>query len=241
MAPYHHHVNTHRRSKNARLFKKVVIGFVSVAIIITVGISADWLLTNIRASDTKVSVESSATVQSARINIFQTPYFSFQADSNWREVTDELNLGKTTDGSQQYLYRRYTKNFIEHELWITVNMPEGYNILKHNIPTRVYPVQVEPDGSLTRISGVSESCSKALSEKDTNLQPHILTLENVTFYCDPNNNGYQVAVGVPGKTERIEMPKSDNGSNFITITYRNTSAIPDARQLESIIQTFRSI
>ena len=91
MAPYHHHVNTHHRMKRAtklKKFAKLSVAFVSV---LGLFIALDWVWTNVKSGQTVVSKDSSATVQAAQINIFKTPYYRFQADSSWREVTDELS------------------------------------------------------------------------------------------------------------------------------------------------------
>ena len=243
MAPYHHQQNTHHRVRFARKFKRFAQISVVVAVIFAGYLGVDRILASINERQTVVSTESNATVQSAQINIFQTPYFRFQADSNWREVTDELNLANVAAGSHQYLYRGFEGNFIEHELWVTVNLPQDYILERHNIPTRVLPVRIEPDGTLTVTNSVSETCFDSLPDPEkSNVAPRTLTQEEITYYCDPNNvNNYTVAVGVPGGTTRLLMPQSDGESVEVTITYRNVTATPEARQLRSILSTFRSL
>ena len=236
---YHHHVNTHHRIKRSR---RVIRGVQLLVLLFIIGgayIGVDWLLTNINSSKTVVSSESSATVQSAKINIFQTPYYRFQADSSWREVTDEL-LSKGDEGFQQYLYRSFDKNLIEHELWVAVNLPENYTLQRHNIPTRVVPVKIQPDGTISSLGDVSDPCGVELADTDKNQEPHIIVQKEVQYLCNLNAvNDYTVVAGVPGGTNRLPMPHADGKIN-ITLTYRNITATPDSRQFMSILNTFKS-
>lgn len=236
---YHHHVNTHHRIKRSRRVIRSVQAFVLLVFVVGAYIGVDWLLTNINSAKTVVSSESSATVQSAKINIFQTPYYRFQADSSWREVTDEL-LSRGNEGFEQYLYRSFDKNFIEHELWVAVNLPENYALQRHNIPTRVIPVQVEGGGTLTQVDSVSDPCGVELAEVDKNQEPHIIIQKEVQYLCNLNAvNDYTVVAGIPGGTNRLPMPHAGEIIN-ITLTYRNITATPDSRQFNSILSTFKS-
>ncbi len=242
MAPYHHTVNTHHRSKRASRVKKVAKFASILAVIAVIGVGIDWTLTNIKNGKTVVSTTSSATVQSAQINIFQSPYFRFQADSSWREVTDELNLNGAPDGSSQYLYRSFDKNFIEHELWVTVNLPEDYKVALHNIPTRVQPVRIEEDGSLSLIGSVSKPCMDVLEGEKPDVSPQVVKQLDVEYFCHPNEvNDFTVVAGVPGATNRLSMPHDETEKVVITLTYRNIKAIPEASMFERILLNFKSL
>lgn len=239
MAPYSHHINTHHRARRARKFRKLTKAVLALLLLIIFGVGVDWFMTNIRSSRTVVSSESNATVQSARINIFQSPYFHFQANSSWREVTDELNL-KDIGGTTQYLYRSFDNDFIEHELWVTVNLPDGFKIASHYIPTRVVPVRIESDGSLTQIGSVSKPCVDVLPKENPNLESHVVKQNDIEYFCNPNEvNDYHVAVGIPGGTIKLSNNSVDNQKAVITVTYRNVTAIPNPNEIEDILQTFK--
>ena len=201
------------------------------------GVGADWWVRRLNQGQPVVSGESTSTVQSAHISVFQTPYFKFQAGEHWREVTDELNL--TNEGGSQYLYRKFEKDFITHELWVTVNMPADQKLLKHNIPTRVMLVRIEPDGRLTQTEPVSDTCAEVLGSADASLEPHTLKQKGVTYFCNPNANDFTVAVGVPGGTVRLPFVSPSTGESYeMTITYRNIKAIPDEHEMELIMKSF---
>ena len=207
-------------------------------------VGIDWFLNNLNSAKTVTGRESSATVQSAQINIFRSPYFQFQVDSSWREVTNELTL-RNDGASKQYLYRSYNKNFIEHELWITVNLPEDYSLERHNIPTRVLPVRIESDGTFTQIGEVSKPCVDVEPKENPNLDPHVVVQSDVEYYCNPNQvNDYIVTVGVPGGTNKLSMPHADGETSSkatIGITYRNTTPLPSSSVFERAVRDFKSL
>lgn len=241
MAPYRHHINTHHRARTARRLKKIAQASMVLVVFAGLYIAGDWVVTTIQSNQTVVSKTSSATVQSAQINIFQSPYFRFQADSSWREVSDELNLAPN-DSSLQYLYRSFDGNFIEHELLVTVNLPENYKLARHNIPTRVMPVRIEQDGSLTQLDAVSAPCAEALPQENPNYQPHTLVQNDIEYFCNPNQvNDYTVTLGIPGGTSKLAMPHKGQEKSIITITYRNISPTPDASMFERIVREFKSL
>jgi hypothetical protein len=206
----------------------------------SIGIGVDWLLTNIKNSKTVVSSSSSATVQSAQINIFQSPYFRFQADSSWREVTDELNLNGAPDGSSQYLYRSFDKNFIDHELWVTVNLPEDYKVALHNVPTRVLPVRVEQDGSISLLGSVSKPCLDVLQGDKPDVSPQVVKQLDVEYFCNPEQvNDYTIVAGIPGGSNRIPITLADGEKATITLTYRNIKPVPESSMFERILGNFK--
>ncbi len=238
---YIHNQTHHKRARKARASKKIAIFAVVLLMLSIFGVLIDLLLIERNSQDTVVSETNLTSVQAANINIFQSPYFSFQADDSWSEVTDDRNINSTPEGSQQYLYRSTRAGYVENELWVTVNLPGTYKTPRHIIPTHVYPVRVESDGQLTMINGVSDHCIETLEDKTQNLQPHILEQDGVEYLCHPNDeNGYNVIAGIPGGTSTLEMPHGDGEKSEITITYRSISQAKQIGIFEDILSTFQS-
>lgn len=236
--PYHHKVSTHHRAKRAKKITKLAGFSVTVALLFGVWVGIDYMLTSLQ-NDTVVSVESGSTVQAAQINIFSTEYYRFQSDSSWREVTDELTFDNSGD-IKQYLYRRFEGNFIEHELFITVNQSDNYRILKHNEPTRVLPVDLDAQGRLIAQDTVSETCYSLEDIEAPNRDSRDIEMKDVTFFCNPDKlNDYVVAVGQSGGSEKIPIETVAGEEAAVTITYRNITVNPDARQLERILSNFK--
>lgn len=244
MAQYKHHISSIGKLRRAKKVKRASQLTLVLVFLGTSYVGVDWFLNNLNSAKTVVGRESSATVQSAQINIFRTPYFQFQVDSSWREVTNELTL-RNVGQSKQYLYRSYNKNFIEHELWITVNLPEDYDVERHNIPTRVLPVRVEADGTFTQIGEVSKPCVDVEPKEKPNLDPHVVVQSDVEYYCNPNQvNDYIVTVGIPGGTNRLPMPHVEGEAStkaIIGITYRNTTPMPSPSVFERAVRDFKSL
>lgn len=236
--PYHHKVNTHHRAKRAKKVSKIAALFVGVFSLGALWIGADYLLTRFQ-NDTAVSVETSSTVQAAQINVFKTEYYRFQADSSWKEVTDELTFDNSGE-RKQYLYRRFDGNFIEHELFITINQPEGYKILMHNQPTRILPVDVDAEGRTIVQDAVSDTCFSIQDKENPDKTPRRLEMSGIEFFCTPDKqNDFVVAIGQSGGSEYIPIKTALGKKAIMTITYRNITASPDARQLQLILSNFK--
>jgi hypothetical protein len=244
VAQYKHHIGIFGKSRRAHKIKRAAQITVVLLIIIISYVGVDWVLSNLNSAKTVIGKDSSATVQAAQINFFRTPYFQFQVDSSWREVTSELNL--SNDGNtRQYLYRSFNKNFIDHELWITVNLPEDYSLERHNVPTRVMPVRIESEGTLTQIGEISNPCIEVEPKEKPNLDPHVVSQSGVEYYCNPNQvNDYIVTVGVPSGTNKLPMPHVEGmlaSKSTIGITYRNTTPIPNSSVFERFVRDFKSL
>jgi hypothetical protein len=233
---YRHNDSLHKHKKKANKLKNLAILLLALLTICVIVVGVDWLITKLSASNTVVGSVSNATVQSARINVFQTPFYRFQANESWREVTSQYN-----DPENEYIYRSYNNGLIEHELWITVDKQKSFDLEKH-YPTRVLPVRIESDGRLTKLGTVSERCVTALPNgEQSNQDPQIVVQEEVSYFCYPNSTAFNVTIGVPGGTNELIMPRN-NGSNIpVTIIYKNVTAFPDTRQIELILDTFRTL
>lgn len=233
---YHHDdsLHTHQvRTKRARRIATVAV----VLLLLGVGIiGVDWIISKINSSNTVVSSSANATVQSANINIFQSPYFRFQANESWREVTDQFS-----NPENEYIYRSYENGLIKHELWITVDKKKTYVLEKH-YPTRVLPVSIVDGNRLSLLGPASDRCIKALPKEDsTFLDPHVVKQSGVSYFCHPNSTAYNVTVGVPGETNQLSMERTDGSKLPVTIIYKNVTATPDERQLNQILKTFTVI
>jgi hypothetical protein len=235
---YKHNDSLHNHKKLAYRARRVAVVMIIIIAVCVLIIGVDWLITKFNSDSTTTSLESNATVQSANINVFQTPYFRFQANESWREVTDELNL-KNGDTSNQYLYRYFDKNFIEHELWVTVNLATDYKYERYNIPTRVQPIRIESDKSLAVINSVSDPCLSVIPPEDKSKDQRVVVQNEVEYFCDPGINQYTVTVGVPGATNKMPIVSNSGQTNTITITYRNVTAYPETSELNNILSTFK--
>jgi hypothetical protein len=212
------------------LFKASLVFLLFITIVSSV-IFADWLILKLK-DDVVVSSPAKSSVQSANINIFQTPYYRFQANDTWTEVSDQFS-----SPDNEYIYRSIENGLIKHELWVTVKEEKKFELEKH-YPTRILPVRIEQNGRLSAIGGVSDRCIEALPENDSNFDPRIVTQKNISYLCYPNSTAYNVTVGVPGETNLLRFKNTSGDSVPITIIYKNVTAYPEARQLEQILSTF---
>lgn len=225
--PYHHRVSTHHKVKKAKKIKRFAQATTALVLLLGLVIGIDWLINRLN-TETQVSVESTATVQSSNINIFRTPYFQFQADRTWREVTSESSAKK-------YVYRSLDGLLVQHELIVEVNGSTDV-VLDNEATTRVYPVEIK-NNNLSPISTVSPHC-RELTTIEGDREQQFVEFEEVTFPCNPDASGYVVTIGQSGGEHFIEKPTFD-GVRSYKITYRDSTFSPSGRPLPNIIRTFQ--
>lgn len=203
-----------------------------IAILTAIGFLAYDIYKGSKASDTasKLSNPVSSSVI-ANNNIQTSPYFQFQAPTKWRAIANE-----TKDG--HYVYRQYNSQLVEQDLTIDVNST-SQEVLALTQTSRVQSVVVTDAGSLDVVGVVSDSCKKSV-KPGTEKTPQIVTINKVTFPCNPDSTSYTVVVGISGGSNIMVLPRPGGKSAPYKITYRNLSALPNSRDFLSIISTFET-
>lgn len=184
------------------------------------------------ASDTpSASTKAVTSTIVAGSEIHNSPYFQFQTPEKWRAIANE-----TRDG--HYVYRQYNGPLVEQEFVVDVNRV-AVDVLALVQTNRVQAVRVAETGSLQVEGDVSEHCSK-LVPKGTQKTPQIIKINQVTFACNPDSTQFIVVVGVVGGTEGVGLTRVDGSKASYRMTYKNVTAIPNARDLDNMLQTFKS-
>jgi hypothetical protein len=230
MSRYQYQTSYYHKRKKARrlhIFGILVVCVISLAIAYVV-----FDLVKEGASETSVTSESSASVQSAAINIFRTEYFQFQAPRSWREVASESK-------GTRFVYRSYRGPLVERDLIIEVN-PQQKVPLSSVKTTRVWAVKINESGLLTPVGSVSKHCKEAVAEA-ANQAPQILTLDEVTFPCHPNGGLYEVVAGEMGGTEDLTISRPDGTTATYNIYYRDVTVKSDPEFFRGIIESFRTL
>lgn len=229
MALYKHQVNTYHRAKRARGLRKAVYLVVFLAVLGTGALGLDWVIEKYRASQSTVSVESVATVQSSSVNIFRTPYFQFQADRTWRES------GQENPTDKKFVYRSYTGQLVQNEIIVEVD-PKDDVILANTQVSRVLPVEVS-DNTLHATGLISPHCRDFISDKANRIQ-QLVIFEGTTFPCNPDSEQFVVIVATKDANHTIKK-FSDNGVRTFRITYRDSTFSPTGAPLDNIIDSFQ--
>lgn len=226
MRHYYHQANYHRAQRYLKRFKRVLAALLLVIILIGVGFGVDYAVQNIKEDDQKTITTATSGYYSAPLQIFRTPFFQFQTDDSWNEVTSESR-------PNTYVYRSLRDKFVEHELTIYVNLP------KPDIAaTRVLPVNITSGGELLPLK-ISEHCSAAFKPGETK-SIKTIQMDGVIFKCDPHDSTYKVLVGLQHGSTQLALKRPDSSEATFTIVYSNITALPEGSQLEQITQTFQT-
>ncbi len=225
MAPYHHHVSTHHRTKRAKKVRKLSFFLVVLTFLFVGVVSFDWIATKLRSSTSVVSVESNATVQSSTINIFRTPFFQFQADDSWSEVPEVSTETK-------FVYKSLNGPLVEHQLTVFVNEKAPAKFAA----TRVFTTELDK-GLFKKVSGTEKHCNT--DEEGLKNEPKVVTFNQVTFNCDLGSNIFRVFVGIIGGTNEIAATRQNGETATYTIIYDDLTFLPSANQINSIMSTFQ--
>lgn len=170
-----------------------------------------------------VSAPTSSFV-APNIQIFNSPYFQFQANNSWAE--DPTN---TRDG--KYVYRSMRGNLIEQQLTVYVN-----NFPSDLAVTRVMGANIGENNSLNPI-GLSDHCGQASGYKGGTKKA---IMNDVSFTCFSDDTRYTVLVGLKGGTTNMSLPRPDGSSAAYSIYYSNVTADPEASQLHDIVNSFQT-
>lgn len=230
MYRYKYDKSYHHKSRKAS--HRVVLAAVFTTIVVGVGgyIAYDVIRQTFN-KQAPVSRANYSSVQGDSINQFSTPYFQFQANDTWKEITSEERTG-------HYVYRSYKGTLVVRDVQIDVNLPTPVTQALVRT-THVYPVTIEPTGRLISQGDAGEHC-KTLMPKNAPAVPTRVTQQQVSFICTPDASAYQVAVGVVGGTTDMQIPRPSGGKATYSITYRDLTVGPGDAALRSIIESFQT-
>ena len=227
MAPYSHQINTYHRTKRARRFRKIS-RVVLVIFLVVIGIIAyDWFRSSLKNST--VGQSSEATVRSASVNIFRTPYFQFQTDKTWRAINESST-------NKKYVYRSFESILVQHELIVEVDETQR-TVLANTQTAHVIPVEIV-NNTLSAVGAISPHCKTLISDPNDRKQRY-MNYKQTEFPCDPDSSIFVVVVGLVGGNELISYKNADGTTSTLKITYRDSTYSPNGSPLSSIINSFQ--
>jgi uncharacterized protein (UPF0333 family) len=230
MAPYHHSVNTHKRTKRARRVRKAAIFSVLFVGVIVAIIAVDWVLNKMSTSNTVVSRETTSAVQSADISVYRTEFYQFQAPESWVFVQNESNQNK-------FVYLNNQSSLVTQKLTIFVNRADLNREADFNV-TRVVPVEVTGDKRFSRVTDISSHCNDSFPQ-DGNRDPRRITHNDVSFICSPDSQQFNIHVGLYKGTESVPATLNDGRQVKFVIVYEDLTAYPGPGDLYNIISSFQ--
>jgi hypothetical protein len=224
---YHHSQQLHRRQKRSRRILKFSFAVFLIAFIAGSAVLIDNIVNGVNSA-TIASSGTQAKVQSASINIFRTPHFQFQADKDWREVTEEGSPSK-------FIYRSYNKDLVEFQFVVEVDEITPIALDNENT-TRVIPVTIK-NNKLVADGPISDHCESMLPEAERFEQVR-LKFKETEFACNPDGSSFVAVAGLIGGNEFIEHTTAGVTKRY-KLTFQDATYAPSGRALSGIINSFQ--
>jgi hypothetical protein len=227
---YRHNDTLHKHKKRETRFRKLAFFTSTIAIILFLVISIDWVLSKLSNSNTVVSRENTTSVQSANVSVYRTEYFQFQAPEEWVLVSSE-----STD--KKFVYVKNNGSLIVSRLVIYVDRPNRDREADFKI-TNVLPVEKGVLNNFDNIGKVSDHCSESWPKEIIGRNPARITHENVSFVCSPDSQQYNVVIGEADGDEEIELTSTDGETFTLTMVYSDLTAYPNPGDVYNIVSSF---
>lgn len=222
---YNQQLNYQRRKRflfRVRMFFVLLVGCIIIA-----GAYGYYLVVIQEQANTQATSTSqqASSYFAPSTKIFRSPYFQFQADKTWTEVTTESTPSK-------FVYRSLRANLIEHDLTIYVD-----NIPPMLASNRVLPVNPKGESEFLPTS-VSEHCMKTAG--GSRIDDPLITLDKVKFRCDADSTNYSVLAGLIGGSSMLNLKRPDGSNANYAIVYSNLRALSESSQFQGILASFQT-
>lgn len=197
---------------------------ITTVIVLIVGVVAYLLI--IRNNDSGTVDGKAVRVSNDPHQDFTTKYFKFTVSKSWDEAPD---LGNNID---TFVYRKYLQSNPLGILTIKVNAGVP------NLITNVVPLKIE-SGKIANIGTLSDHCSKFVPP-GSNLDPHTVVTEDVTFRCWTDGTTFIAAAGSVGGNLELTLMRPNSETAKYSISYQNTSFDADKNAIIDVLKTFET-
>jgi hypothetical protein len=158
--------------------------------------------------------------------VFKTEYFQFQTDKKWTFMPKEST-------STKFIYRKYNKTLLEHQLTIKVNNDEPLIESTH-----VLPATITTNGTF-QLKALSDHCKTAKSIDKTK-NPVQVVHAKVNMMCKWDSSNFVAVVGLEGGSSKLTMKRTNGQIANYTITYNNVKFSPDGSELMQLLESFQT-
>ncbi len=230
MYRYKYDKSYHHKSRRARRTTVLAV-FVSILVVGAAGYIGYDVLRQVFTKQAPVSRSNYSSVQGDSVNLFSSPYFQFQADDTWKEVTSE-------ETPTHFVYRSFKSTLVARDIMFDVN-PTKAEAIPLVRTTHIYPVTIDGSGKLVSQRGAGDHCN-TLMPKNSPRVPTPVVQQQVSFICNPDAVIYQVVVGLIGGSTNISIPRPSGGKAIYMITYRDLTINSTDAPLRTILDSFQT-
>lgn len=228
MAKYYRHQGETRKRKALRIVRPIIL-LIFVGTITGVGFFVYDIFRQQGDAETSSALTkpTGTVVDSGQTQ--QTPYFQLKLPSKWRAVTAESK-------NNIYVYRQFKGSLVEQDLTIEVNNSSQVIVATTKI-SRVMPIIAGTGGSIDIVNTALDHCKKVTP---TALDAKLVTMDRVTFPCNPGSQTYEIVVGVVGGSNIMTLPRPDGSVATYKIHYRNLTFSPNPQDFLAIMKSFET-
>lgn len=197
---------------------------VTAVLVLIIGLVTYLLI--IRRNDSGVVDGKAVQLSNDPYQDFTTKYFKFTVSKSWAEAPE---LGNNAD---TFVYRKYKQS---NPLGImTIRVNSGYP----NLITNIVPLKIE-NSVIAGIGSVSDHCSKFVPA-GSNLDPHTVVAEEVTFRCWTDGTTFISAAGSRGGNLEVELLRPNSETAKYSISYQSTAFETDKKAILEVLKTFET-
>ncbi len=197
---------------------------ITIILVLIIGLIGYYLLN--RNNDQGAQSGKAVTVSNDPYIEFETEYYKFKVSKAWAEAID---IG---DNQGTFVYRKYKGPNPLGILTIKVNAGAP------SLTTNVVPIEVI-EGKIVKIGSVSEHCSKYVPQ-GSNLDPHIVTGEGVSFRCWTDGTTFIASAGSKGGNLEIPLIRPNGETAKYSVSYQSTSFETDHKAILEVLKTFET-
>lgn len=215
-----------RRSRYSEL--RLYLLAVAVLIIV-VGAAGLYILNNLRQKPPAPVSNAETSVVSDKKETFTGPYFQFQDNGKW-------SLDKNDSTANHFVYLKYRKNQLEHQMDIYVNqVPIPLNLAT----PRVLPVRIVNNNSFD-VTSVSQPCSNQYAKGELHKIKE-LSVNNAVMLCDPDSSLYYVVLSEINGDYRLKLTRPNGTPIQFVMTYKELDLQPDPNSLINVAGSFKTL
>jgi hypothetical protein len=155
-------------------------------------------------------------------------YFQFEDTGAW--VLDKQN-----STGNKFIYHKFRKSVLEHELIVYMNQVP---IPLYLATPRVLPLRIVNDNSF-QATDVSNECGKTYAKGELHKVKEV-SISNATMLCDPDNTQYYVVLSEINGDYRLHLKRPNGTPVQFVITYKDDGLDPQPSSLLNIASSFKT-
>jgi hypothetical protein len=214
-----------RRSRYAAFRRYLII---ILGLVLVLGGAGFYILSSLRAKPSQPVSTAQVTTVADPKETFTGPYFQFQDTGKW-------SFDKHDSTNNKYVYLKYQKNELLHQLNIYVNQtPPPLNLAVQ----RALPLRIVNNNSFD-ITNVSSPCVAQYAQGELHREKEI-SINGAVMLCDPDNAQYSVVLSEIGGSYELKMVRPGGTAIQFVITYTDLGLDPQPDSLLNIAGSFQT-